>query len=151
MTHAAAVRLTLVSADNATGFRGVVRHEANKSKPFQAQLQRGGKCQYLDVFATAEEAALVRARALKSEGSNVAATEPEQCEWAQCTDCGKWRRLLSESAADLPDVWTCAMSRDALRDSCEAAEEVLVDGEVEQEVVPVVGLTGVQNLSLIHI
>ena len=66
MTHAAAaaVGLTLVSADNATGFRGVVRHEANKSKPFQAQLQRGGKCQYLDVFATAEEAALVRARAL---------------------------------------------------------------------------------------
>ena len=35
---AASEGLTLVRADTATGFRGVSRSEASKSKPFQAQL-----------------------------------------------------------------------------------------------------------------
>ena len=72
-------------------------------------------------YGTARPARLAVAR-------HVAVPVNEQFEWVQCTDCGKWRRLLGESAADLPDVWTCAMSRDALRNSCEAAEEAMVDG-----------------------
>ena len=40
--------LTLVRAENATGFKGVCRNEkTSKSKPFQAQLKRGGKRGYL--------------------------------------------------------------------------------------------------------
>ena len=88
-------------------------------------VQKGsahGRYAYLGQYGTAVEAAVAVAR-------HVAVPVNEQFEWAQCTDCGKWRRLLSESAADLPDVWTCAMSRDALRNSCEAEEEAMDDGE----------------------
>ena len=53
--------LTLVRADNATGFRGVSRNEGSKSKPFQARLRRNGKQESLGYYATAEEAALAYA------------------------------------------------------------------------------------------
>ena len=35
--------LTLVRADNATGFKGVCHRKASNSKPFEARLGRGGK------------------------------------------------------------------------------------------------------------
>ena len=66
--------LTLVRADNATGFRGVARNEkACKSKPYQAYLNHNRKQQHLGYYATAEEAALAYARALGPEGSKAAA------------------------------------------------------------------------------
>ena len=91
-------------------------------------VQKGsahGRYAYLGQYGTAVEAAVAVAR-------HVAVPVNEQFEWAQCTDCGKWRRLLGESAADLPDVWTCAMRRDALRNSCEAVVDVLICPEMEE-------------------
>ena len=56
--------LTLMRADNATGFRGVCR-SGRKSKPFKVELNK----EYLGYYATAEEAALAYARALGPDGS----------------------------------------------------------------------------------
>ena len=74
---AAGEGLTLVRADNATGFRGVCHHEKRSSKPFQARLKRGGKREHLGNYATAEEAALAVARKLGPEGSKAAAAPPD--------------------------------------------------------------------------
>ena len=68
LRDAASAGLTLVRADNATGFRGVY-HNERYSKPFKARLRRGGKLEILGCHATAEEAALAYARALGSEDS----------------------------------------------------------------------------------
>ena len=54
-------RLTLVVADNKTGYFGVY-HRPGRPKPYQAQVSRGGKSVQLGLFATAEEAALSVAR-----------------------------------------------------------------------------------------
>ena len=53
--------LVLLVADNTTGYFGVC-HKPGKTKPYQAQVRRGGKMVYLGNFATAEEAALCIAR-----------------------------------------------------------------------------------------
>ena len=50
-------RLTLRVADNKTGYFGV-SHKPGLSKPYTAQVWRGGKTVNLGSFATAEEAAL---------------------------------------------------------------------------------------------
>ena len=71
--HAAAASegLALLRAENsllrATGFKGVYRI-GSASKPFHAQLTRGGRCKSLGNFATAEEAALAVARHLGPAG-----------------------------------------------------------------------------------
>ena len=54
--------LTLLKADNATGYFGVHLAKPGKAKPYQAQVRRGGKMVSLGSFATAEEAALCVAR-----------------------------------------------------------------------------------------
>ena len=54
--------LTLLVADNKTGYLGVKLEPRSRSKPYQAKLRRGGKKVYLGSFATAEEAALCVAR-----------------------------------------------------------------------------------------
>ena len=61
--HAAAEAegLSLVPAENATGFKHVSRNPLSR-KPFKAQVTRNGCLQALGYFATAEEAALVVAR-----------------------------------------------------------------------------------------
>ena len=60
-SQAEAEGLTLLVADNATGYYGV-RHMPGKFKPYVAQVWRGGTMVYLGCFATAEEAALCIAR-----------------------------------------------------------------------------------------
>ena len=59
--RAQAEGLTLRVADNKAGYFGV-HHKPGKSKPYQAQVWRGGKQVSLGSFATAEEAALCVAR-----------------------------------------------------------------------------------------
>ena len=54
--------LTLVVANNTTGYLGVGLNQNSKSKPFVARVSCGGKQVYLGCFATAEEAALCVAR-----------------------------------------------------------------------------------------
>ena len=62
--------LTLLVADNSTGYYGVA-HRPVQRKPYQARVRRGGKTASLGYFATAEEAALCVARS--PEGQAVAA------------------------------------------------------------------------------
>ena len=60
--QARAEGLTLLVADNKTGYFGVILNKPGYSKPYQAQVRRGGKMVYLGSFATTEEAALCVAR-----------------------------------------------------------------------------------------
>jgi hypothetical protein len=60
--QALAEKLTLLVAENKTGYLGVYLNNPGKPKPYTAQVTRGGKTAYLGVFATAEEAALCVAR-----------------------------------------------------------------------------------------
>ena len=60
--QAQAERLTLLVADNKTGYFGVHVDKAGRLKPYMAQVRRGGKSVHLGSFATAEEAALCVAR-----------------------------------------------------------------------------------------
>ena len=58
LQQAEAEGLTLVVAENTTGYFGVNLCKRGKSKPYQARVRRGGKKVHLGSFATAEEAAL---------------------------------------------------------------------------------------------
>jgi hypothetical protein len=68
--QAQAEKLTLLVAENSTGYFGVSLNPG-RSKPYQARVQRGGTKVSLGMFATAEEAALCVARS--PEGRAVAA------------------------------------------------------------------------------
>ena len=59
------------------GFRCVYRNASCKSKPFEACLKHDGKKHYLGLYATAEEASLMYARALGPDGSKAAAAEAD--------------------------------------------------------------------------
>ena len=61
-SQAEAQGLTLLKADNKTGYFGVNLNNPGKSKPYQAKVTRGGTQVSLGSFATAEEAALCVAR-----------------------------------------------------------------------------------------
>ena len=67
----------LLVNDSTSGNFGV-RHIPSKSKPYQAQVRRGGKMVSLGTFVTAEEAALCVARAPegKAAAEKVAAAQP---------------------------------------------------------------------------
>ena len=69
MLQAQAEGLTLTVADNKTGYFGVHLNKPGQSKPYEAQVRRGGKKVHLGSFATAEEAALCVARS--PEGQEV--------------------------------------------------------------------------------
>ena len=70
--QARAEKLTLLVADNSTGYFGVA-HQPGRTKPYRAELRRGGKTVYLGSFATAEEAALCVARSPRSAEGKAAA------------------------------------------------------------------------------
>ena len=76
-SQAEAEGLTLLKADNKTGYFGVHLKEPGKCKPYQVQVTRGGKQVYLGWFATAEEAALCIARSPEGqEAAKRAAAAP---------------------------------------------------------------------------
>eukprot|EP00964_Phaeocystis_antarctica_P048032 scaffold27813_cov63-Phaeocystis_antarctica.AAC.2 len=60
--QAQAEGLTLLVADNTTGYFGVGHNKPGQSKPYMARVRRGSKQVHLGSFATAEEAALHVAR-----------------------------------------------------------------------------------------
>ena len=73
MQQAQAKGLTLLVADNKTGYFGVI-HLPDRPKPYLARIKRGGKNVTLSSFATAEEAALCVARSPEGqEGAKKAA------------------------------------------------------------------------------
>ena len=59
--QAEAEGLTLLKADNNTGYKGVYFNKNGKAKPYKAMVYHCGKTVSLGYFATAEEAALCRA------------------------------------------------------------------------------------------
>ena len=62
--------LTLQPSDNSAGFKAVsLQHGSNRSKPYRAEMWRGGKTVILGSFATAEEAALCYARHVTVNGA----------------------------------------------------------------------------------
>jgi len=83
-TQAEAEGLTLLVADNATGYLGVC-HLPGRSKPYKAQVKRGGQMVHLGCFATAEEAALCFARTPEGQAAakKAAAAPPLTDEEAQ--------------------------------------------------------------------
>jgi NADH:ubiquinone oxidoreductase subunit D len=60
--QAEAEGLTLLVAENTTGYFGVYLNNTGQPKPYQARVRRGGRNVSLACFATAEEAALCIAR-----------------------------------------------------------------------------------------
>ena len=61
-SQAEAEGLTLLKADNKTGYYGVYLSKPGQPKPYRAKVRRGGEQVNLGNFATAEEAALCVAR-----------------------------------------------------------------------------------------
>ena len=78
-SQAEAEGLTLLKSDNRTGYFGVHHNpQASKTKPYEAQVRRGGKKVHLGYFATAEEAALCIARTPEGqEAAKKAAAAPK--------------------------------------------------------------------------
>ena len=73
--QAQAEGLTLVVAENTTGYFGVRPDRPGRPKPYQARVRRGGKLVHLGVFATAEEAALCVARSPEGQAAAAVAAE----------------------------------------------------------------------------
>ena len=67
--QAEAEGLTLLVADNKTGYYGVGLPNPGFAKPYLAQVRRGGKKVSLGCFATAEEAALCIARSPEGQAA----------------------------------------------------------------------------------
>ena len=67
--QAQAEGLTLLVADNKTGYFGVYLNNPGQPKPYQAQVKHGGRNVSLGAFATAEEAALCVARSPEGQAA----------------------------------------------------------------------------------
>ena len=80
--QAEAERLTLLVAENKTGYFGVV-HQPSKPMPYQAHARREGKKVHLGCFATVEEAALCVARSPEGQVAAERAAAPLASEEAQ--------------------------------------------------------------------
>ena len=74
-SQAEAEGLTLLKADNTTGYFGVC-HLSGRPKPYQAQVRRGDRMVHLGSFATAEEAALCVARSPEGQEAAKRAAAP---------------------------------------------------------------------------
>ena len=69
ISQAEAGLLTLLKAENKAGHYGVALCQRAKTKPFKAQVRRGGTMVHLGLFATAEEAALCVARSPEGQAA----------------------------------------------------------------------------------
>ena len=68
-SQAEADGLTLVKADNKTGYFCVKLNQTSSTNPYVARVKRGGKSVHLGSFATAEEAALCIARSPEGQAA----------------------------------------------------------------------------------
>jgi hypothetical protein len=76
--EAQAEKLTLLVAENKTGYFGVYLHNSGRPKPYKVQVRRGGKDVHLGMFATAEEAALCVARSPEGRAAAVGRAAAEE-------------------------------------------------------------------------
>ena len=67
--QAEAEGLTLLVAENTTGYFGVCLSHPGKPKPYKARVKRDGNTVHLGLFATAEEAALCVARSPEGQAA----------------------------------------------------------------------------------
>ena len=72
--QAQAEKLTLLVADNSTGYFGVHLSNPGRAKPYRAEVSRGGKTVTMGYFATAEQAALCVARSPEGQAAAQKAT-----------------------------------------------------------------------------
>ena len=79
-SQAEAEGLTLLVADNTTGYFGVYLTHPSQPKPYQAKLRRGYKYVHLGSFATAEEAALCIARSPEGQAAAAKRAAPQLSE-----------------------------------------------------------------------
>ena len=79
-SQAEAEGLTLLVAENKTGYFGVYLDKPGQPKPYQAQVRRGGKQVTLGCFATAEEAALCIARSPEGRAAAAKRAAPQVSE-----------------------------------------------------------------------
>ena len=97
---AEAEELTLLrSESSSTGYKGV-SFNSGRTKPYKAEVRRGGKQVALGMFATAEEAALVVARTPEGRAAAAAATAAavaltagealHQATWRTCSVVAGW-------------------------------------------------------------
>ena len=77
-SEAEAEGLTLLVADNTTGYFGVNLAKPGQPKPYQARVVRGGKKVHLGSFATAEQAALCVARSPEGQAAAEQAAASEE-------------------------------------------------------------------------
>jgi len=100
--QAQAEKLTLLVADNKSGYFGVNLHKPGLPKRYQVQVTRGGKKVHLGIFATAEEAALCVARTPEGQvaaAERAAAAAPLTSEEArQQAQAEKLTLLLAENS-----------------------------------------------------
>jgi hypothetical protein len=75
--QAQAEKLTLLVAENKTGYFGVHLNKPGQPKPYQARVWRGGKYVYLGMLATAGEAALCVARSPEGRAAAARAAAAE--------------------------------------------------------------------------
>ena len=101
--QAQAEGLTLLKADNKTGYFGVSLTYPGQPKPYQARVRRGGKMVSLGHFATAEEAALCIARSPEGQAAakKVAAPPPLTSEEAEVVEVLEAELVEAEEAADV--------------------------------------------------
>ena len=79
-SQAQAEGLTLLKADNTTGYLGVYHNNPGCPKPYAAQVRRGGNDVHLGNFATAEEAALCVARSPEGQAAAAERVAPQASE-----------------------------------------------------------------------
>ena len=77
-SQAEAEGLTLLEADNSTGYFGVCFNQPGQTKPYKASVRRGGKMAHLGIFVSAEAAALCIARSPegRAQAKKAAAAPP---------------------------------------------------------------------------
>ena len=101
--QAHAEKLTLLVAENKTGYFGVYLGKPGRLKPYKAEVKRGGKAVFLGHFATAEEAALCVARSPEGQAAaaeRAAAAAPLTSEEArQQAQAEKLTLLAAENKA----------------------------------------------------
>ena len=88
--------LTLLVADNKTGYFGVAINKPGQPKPYRAHVWRGGKQVFLGSFTTAEEAALCIARSPEGQVAGLTLPKADNKTGYFGVRLGKRERLLEQ-------------------------------------------------------
>jgi len=107
--QAQAEKLTLLVAENKTGYFGVRLKNPGQPKPYEAQVSRGGSTACLGSFVTAEEAALCIARSPEGRAAAAAAAAPPPPPTTTSEEARQHSSQTDVSPLDAPSVWLQAI------------------------------------------